>query len=274
MSGRANLKPTEETGSIMTEVWSTDWYLVPLQYDCLHCGAQTGGHGLVLGPSTQVSEGIAAGNWGIERLDAYGVVRGWRRRERQVCDFITNMSEARLRFSEDELLLICEHCGGENGLDVGVPVAMENFVQWGSLRALRNERRMIVARAADIARFHDGTVIDSDGGVGPSFAVVARGTCHNDIRGQGHIEILLDLSAGHFAWSTMFENHGTKNAWSALSAVSGRQIAAMVDQLAQAEISLTSLSCVDDSGPVCLFAFQQIVDGLAEGGYAWAEREG
>jgi hypothetical protein len=104
--------------------------------------------------------------------------------------------------------------------------------------------------------------------------VVARGTCHNDIRGQGHIEILLDLSAGHFAWSTMFENHGTKNAWSALSAVSGRQIAAMVDQLAQAEISLTSLSCVDDSGPVCLFAFQQIVDGLAEGGYAWAEREG
>ena len=61
---------------------------------------------------------------------------------------------------------------------------------------------------------------------------------------------------------------------SALSAVSGRQIAAMVDQLAQAEISLTSLSCVDDSGPVCLFAFQQIVDGLAEGGYAWAEREG
>jgi len=257
----------------MTEVWSTDWYLVPLQYDCLHCGAQTGGRGLVLGPNTQISDGIADGIWEIERLAAYAAVREWQRPRRQGCDFITGLSEARLRFSEDELLLICEHCGGENGLDVVTPTAMENFVQWGSLHALRNERRMIVARAADIARFHDGTVVDSDGIVGPSFAVVARGACHNDIRGQGHIEILLDLSAGHYAWSTMFENHGAENAWSVLSAVSGRQIAAMVDQLAQAEISLTSLSCVDDCGPVCLFAFQRIVDGLAEGGYAWAEQE-
>jgi hypothetical protein len=44
----------------------------------------------------------------------------------------------------------------------------------------------------------------------------------------------------------------------------------MVEQLALAEIDLTSLSCIDIAGPVCRFAFQQIVDGLMAGGYVWA----
>lgn len=264
----------EEAASAMTEVWSTDWYLVPLQYDCQHCGAQADGFGLVLGPNTQISVGIATRNWEVERLDLYGAVRSWKRAERQGCEFITGMSENRLHFSQGELLLVCEHCRGETGLDVVASAAMENFVQWGSLRAMRNERQMIVARSVDIAKFHDGTIIDFDRAIGPSFAVVARGTCHSGDRGQGRIEILLDLSAGLYAWSTRFGDHGSENAWSALSAVSGRQIATMVEQLEQAEIALTSLSCIDHTGPVCLFAFQQIVDGLLmEGGYAWAERE-
>jgi hypothetical protein len=146
--------------------------------------------------------------------------------------------------------------------------AMENFVQWGSLRAMRNERRMIVARAADIAKFHDGTVIDFDRAIGPSFAVVARGACHSDSRGQGRIEILLDLAAGYYAWSTTFENHRSQKAWSALSAVSGRQITTMAEQLLQSESQLTSLGCTDDAGPACRFAFEQIVNGLMAGGYA------
>ncbi len=252
----------------MSEVWSMDWYLVPLQYDCRHCGTQADGYGLVLGPNTQVSQGTTAENWDVDRLGTYGAVCGWKRAGPQRCEFITAMSEGRLRFTKDELLLACEHCGGRTGLDAVAPTAMENFVQWGSLRAMRNERRMIVAKGADIAKFHDGTVIDFDRAIGPSFAVVARGACHNDSRGQGRIEILLDLAAGHYAWSTMFGNRGSQKAWSTLSAVSGRQIATMVEQLALAEIDLTSLGCIDDAGPVCRFAFEQIVNGLMASGYA------
>ncbi|MBN9237251.1 MULTISPECIES: hypothetical protein [Phyllobacteriaceae] len=252
----------------MSEVWSMDWYLVPLQYDCRHCGTQADGYGLVLGPNTQVSQGTTAENWDVDRLGTYGAVCGWKRAGPQRCEFITAMSEGRLRFTKDELLLACEHCGGRTGLGAVAPTAMENFVQWGSLRAMRNERRMIVAKGADIAKFHDGTVIDFDRAIGPSFAVVARGACHNDSRGQGRIEILLDLAAGHYAWSTMFGNRGSQKAWSTLSAVSGRQIATMVEQLALAEIDLTSLGCIDDAGPVCRFAFEQIVNGLMASGYA------
>ena len=252
----------------MSEVWSMDWYLVPLQYDCRHCGTQADGYGLVLGPNTQVSQGTTAENWDVDRLGTYGAVCGWKRAGPQRCEFITAMSEGRLRFTKDELLLACEHCGGRTGLGAVALTAMENFVQWGSLRAMRNERRMIVAKGADIAKFHDGTVIDFDRAIGPSFAVVARGACHNDSRGQGRIEILLDLAAGHYAWSTMFGNRGSQKAWSTLSAVSGRQIATMVEQLALAEIDLTSLGCIDDAGPVCRFAFEQIVNGLMASGYA------
>lgn len=211
MAARSNLKPNEKPPSVANEVWSMDWYLVPLQFDCQHCGTQANGYGLVLGPNTEVSERALAGNWEVERLGTYGAVRGWKRAGRQGCEFITSMSEDRLRFSQGELLLGCERCGGETELDAVAPAAMENFVQWGSLRAMRNERRMIVARAADIAKFHDGTVIDFDEAIGPSFAVVARGTCRSCDRGQGRIEILLDLSAGLYAWSTKFGNHGPEN---------------------------------------------------------------
>ncbi|MCO5067022.1 MAG: hypothetical protein M9924_21890 [Rhizobiaceae bacterium] len=259
--------------SAASAVWSMDWYLVPFQHDCQHCGAQADGYGLVLGPNTQISEGIAAEHWKIERLGTYGVVRGWKNASWRGCEFVSNMSEGRLRFSEGELRIVCEHCGGETGLETVASAVMENFVQWGSLRSMRNERRMIVSREADVAQFHDGTVIDFDEAIGPSFAVVARGSCSREDGVEGHMDILLDLAAGLYAWSARFGAQRSEKNWSALSAVSGREIATMLEQLEEVGIGLASLSCVDEEGPVCLFAFKQIIDGLMDDGYEWAERE-
>jgi hypothetical protein len=266
-------KGTERKSPALVTVFSQEWYLVPAHFDCRHCGVEGRGYGLVLGPRTQIGEGALSAETEVRRLGNYGVVRAWKRADWQGCDFITSQSEDLLQMRAGELRLICEHCHGETGLEEIAPAVMENFVQWGALRAMRDERQLIVSKAADVTHFHEGAVIDSSETIGRSFAVVARGGCTNEDGVEGSVEIMLDLTAGSYGWEARFGPKGGGKGWSASSAVAGREIGIMVEQLAQAGIRLSSLTCADDAGPVCLFAYEQVVDGLLSDGYGWAEKE-
>jgi hypothetical protein len=227
------IKGIEAQSPALVTVFSQEWYLVPAHFDCRHCGVEGRGYGLVLGPRTQIGEGALSAETEVRRLGNYGVVRAWKRADWQGCDFITSQSEDLLQMRAGELRLICEHCHGETGLEE----------------------------------------IDSSETIGRSFAVVARGGCTNEDGVEGSVEIMLDLTAGSYGWEARFGPKGGGKGWSASSAVAGREIGIMVEQLAQAGIRLSSLTCADDAGPVCLFAYEQVVDGLLSDGYGWAEKE-
>lgn len=259
-------------------VFSQDWFLVPAQFDCGQCGAQSRSYGVVLGPMSQIVDGVfdaksSVGSVkGVNSLGIYGVVRSWRSADLHGCDFVARRAEDLLQLREGVMSLVCEHCGEAGDLDQVADAVMENFVQWGAQRAMFNERQLIVADAAETTNFHDGTIIEVSETIGPSFAVVARGAC-TDPRGMdGTVEFMLDLGSGSYAWSARFGGRGAKTEWTAVAAVGGREVGVIVEQLGQAGIVVSSLSCTDDAGKVCVFAYEQIVEGLVNDGYGWSEK--
>lgn len=243
-----------------------EWYRVPVSVDCPGCGVQTRSAGIVVGPSSLMSDALSVEVDVLKepsaQLGTFAFVESLCGRTENIERFILDRFHSVFALRSGQLVPICEHCAESLSAALIRPAVMNGFVRLGQRRLLANERLLIFSSDVTLTEFRGGTSIEDCELQHPDYALML--ICDTERKGGETGTIELWHSVARRDYAIVVKGHEGNEI---LRDAFNENLTDVVSTISGLGLVLTQLHLAQASSPYCNLARDLFLEALGHAGY-------